>query len=591
MFISFFKTPIFLLLFLFQSLHNFAQTTFQAVPESPEVTVGAPFEVIFELKNGDGERFQGPNFSGFKKLSGPSTQTSVTIINGKYSKSMGWTFILQVNQAGTLTIPSASVLVNGKTLQSAPVTLQVTASKRNTNAANQRLNTVPNSANSDDLFVAFELDKQSAWMGEQVIGNYVLYTRVGVESFDMLSEADYTGFFAKNLEGFKKNTEEHTIKGKKYVSRILKSMALFPQKEGDLEIVPSQFRFGVVTNDSKRDPFNAFFGRGIQPLVVANEAKTLKVKALPMPIPENFSGGVGQYNWKVEADKKQLSTDDAINLMVSVQGNGDEKRFLMQKLNLPDEFEVYEPKITEQETYENGGEIRHAMALTYAVLPKKAGEFNLRPSLIYFNTDSGRYITLLAPQALQVNISQGKNAIVNTNIAPNKTLFIANTSANFEEKGSFWFYSPIYWALLLLPFLGLGGYYFTYKFKQKNAVANASNLEAKQSYDIATMRLSKAKTNLNTGNYRDFYDELSKAMQGYLTVKMNLVKSDFSSNILIQKLQEKSVTPHLMDDILALMSQSELALFAGQSNPESAHEAYKMAEIIIRTLELENPKK
>jgi BatD DUF11 like domain len=576
------KTFLFL---IFQSVLTFAQPTFKVVPESPEVTVGAPFEVVFELKNGEGERFQSPIFTGCRKLSGPSTQSSMTIINGKYSQSMGWTYILQANQAGTLTIPSASVLVKGKTLQTEPVTIQVTASKRNGNAANPKINAAPNVAGSNDLFVALELDKQTAWTGEQVIANYVLYTRVGVESFDMLGEPDYEGFFVKNVNSFNKNTEEHTIKGKKYISRILKSMALFPQKDGNLEIAPSQFRFGVVGQNDQRDPFSAFFGRGTTPVMVENERKILKVKPLPPPIPEAFSGGIGQYNWKIEADKTQLSTDDALSLMVSVQGNGDEKRFLMQKLALSDDFEVYEPKITEQESYENNGEVRHSLTLTYAVLPKKAGEFSLRPSLVYFNTDSGRYVTMLAPQAINISVSQGKNAQINRSVQESKNLFIAKTTADFKKKGDFLFFSPIFWTLLLLPILFLGGFYFFQKNKEKNAITNASTINAKKSRDIATERLQQAKQRLNQGDLRSFYDELSKSLQGYLSAKFGFSKSDFSSTLLRQKLQDKSIAPQLIENLLQLMAQSELALFAGQSNPQDAQNAYKMAEEMIRDFE------
>jgi hypothetical protein len=576
-----------ILFLVFQSAFTYAQITFTAVPESPEVTVGAPFEMVFELKNGEGERFQAPVFTSLRKLAGPSTQNSVTIINGKYSQSMGWTFILQANQAGPITIGPASVMVKGKTIQTEPVTLQVTASKRNNVNANPKINGAPNLNGSDDLFVAFELDKQTAWTGQQVTGNYVLYTRVGVESFDMLSEADYSGFFVQNLNSFNKNTEEHTIKGKRYISRILKSVALFPQKDGEIEIGTSQFRFGVVGKNEAQDPFSAFFGRGIQPVMVSNDPKTLKVKALPSPIPENFSGGVGLYNWKVGADKTQLSTDDAINLTISVQGNGDDKRFLMQKLVLSPDFEVYEPKISEQEAYENTGEARHSMTLTYAVLPKKAGEFSLRPSMVYFNTDSGKYVTLLAPQPIKVNISQGKNAIVSNTNAISKTLFIANTTADFHKKGNFWFFSPIYWSLLLLPFLGLAGFYFFQKNQEKKALSEASSLHTKKYRDIATERLKLARNNLEKGDLRSFYDELSKSLQGYLGAKMSLSKADFSSTILRQKLQEKSVSANLIENLLQLMSQSELALFAGQSNPQTAQNAYKTAEEVIRGLEKE----
>ncbi|MFM7767567.1 MAG: BatD family protein, partial [Bacteroidota bacterium] len=90
------------------------------------VGVDEQFQATFTL-NGSASSFTPPNFSDFMLLSGPNQSTSMQIINGAFSQSVSYSYILQPKKTGTFKIGPASINSGGKNIQSNVVTITVTA--------------------------------------------------------------------------------------------------------------------------------------------------------------------------------------------------------------------------------------------------------------------------------------------------------------------------------------------------------------------------------------------------------------------------------------------------------------------------------
>lgn len=556
------------------------QPQFAAKIESPQVAVGTNFEVVFELKNGDGRQFRPPTFNGFKKLAGPSTQTSVTIVNGKYSQSMGWTFILQAVQPGTFTIGEASVSVGSQLVRTQPVTVEVVPARGGT-ASNPKINAAPGAGGGSDLFVAAEIADGSLYIGQQTVVNFTLYTRVGVESYDILLDPTFDGFFAKDLTRFDTRTRQVTIRGAAYMARILRSVALFPQQSGTLTIGAMRFQFGTTPPGTPRDPFSAFFGRNVVPVSVETQPVSLRVKALPEPAPDNFTGGVGQYDWTIEANKTELTTDDALTLRMTVRGNGDGKRFAPPKLNLPPDLEAYEPQTAAEETYDNGEQLVHQKVLEYAILPKQPGTFALRPELLFFDPDSNRYVSRKLAKPLIINVSQGTGAGHGGTASP-----LHPSHKIMPAPGLF---SALAVAVLALLAVSVGVFFWQKKRRQKPVERGivAPELQAKIKVDIARERLAHARKLMQENQPRAFYDEILKAMHGYLAVRLDAPQSDLTQAALREKLAERRVAPETADALGGVLQACEIALFAGQPDPARMAEIYQKSEDTMRRLEAE----
>ncbi|MFN4253883.1 MAG: BatD family protein [Saprospiraceae bacterium] len=559
------------------------QPQFTAKVESPQVAVGTNFEVVFELKNGEGRQFRPPTFNGFKKLAGPSTQTSVTIVNGKYSQSMGWTFILQAVQPGMFTIGEASVSVGSQLVRTQPITVEVVPARGGA-ASGPKINAAPGAGGSDELFVAAEIADGSLYVGQQTVVNFTLYTRVGVESYDILLDPTFDGFFAKDLTRFDTRTRQVTIRGSNYMARILRSVALFPQQSGTLTIGAMRFQFGTTPPGAPRDPFSAFFGRNVVPVTVETQPVSVRVKPLPEPVPANFTGGVGQYDWTIEANKTELTTDDALTLRMTVRGNGDGKRFAPPQLNLPPELEAYEPKTAEEETYENGDQLIHAKVLEYAILPKQPGTFALRPELVFFDPDSNRYVSKKVANPLTINVSQGTGARQGD---PSGTASQLRPSKKIMPQMGL--LSAFGLALLGLLAVSVGVFFWRKKQRQKPIERSivAPEVQAKMKVDLAREHLAHARKLMQENQPRAFYDEILKAMHGYLAVKLDAPQSDLTQAALRQKLTERRVSPETLDALGGVLQACEIALFAGQPDPTRMAEVYQKSEDTMRRLEEE----
>ena len=547
--------------------------TFEAVGPSKEVPEGSVFEVSFALKNASAKRFIPPDFKGFRIVGGPTEMRGAGFVNGQSYSHQTWSYELEAGSSGAYTIAPAVVQTSSQTLRTQPLSIRVVK-------ASQARRKVP--AGSDDkLFVAGELDRPTAWVGQQIHYQVKLYTQVSVSDFDILDLPPFDGFFAAERKRFDTRTQYQTIRGKRYVVRVLYEMALFPQQSGELRIDPARVRVGV----EQAGGFGALLGA--MPVLLQTQPVKLQVKALPEPAPAGFSGGVGRYEWKVEAGKTTLTTDDALTLTVKIEGNGDDRSFANPHFALPDGLEGFDPKAKEQEEYETGDQFVHARTLEYVMLPRQPGDYSITPELIVFDPDSNRYRTLRVDKPIQVQVSPGSN--YGKSVAAPDTIsrppLERSPLSTFWQAATGWLGPGILWGVLALLALLTGILYFLRYRKHRRSNPPAATRRIRPTVKAMRERFQQVYWLMQNNDARVFYDALLKSLQGYVALRLDVEPAMLTKELMQEKLDAQRVPEQATAALLQVWQKCEQAVYAGQAYASSMGPVWQQAESAIQQLD------
>ncbi len=547
--------------------------TFTASIDTKEVIVGVPFEVTFTLANAEGKRFTPPSFREFQAAGAVSESRGMTFIKGKASSKQSWSYTLEASRAGVFTIGAAAVTANGQVLNTAPLKIKVLSPAASSKGS---VNIPP--GRSDDVFILGNLNTAKAFPGQQVTWRLTLYTKVAIEGADLISLPDFEGFYSKEKRRFDTRTQYQTIRGKKYAVKILHEEALFAQTTGELTIGAAQIRVGVD------QPGTQGFFFGPKPITLTTQPVTLTVMPLPEPVPENFTGGVGHYEWEVSADTNVLTTDDALTLSVVLKGNGDARRFAAPKIAVPPNCEIFEPRIVAEETYESESEIIHTKHLEYVILPKEPGVQEFVPILTYFDTDSNRYC-FIQSAPIRFEVTAGKNYLPPNNRDTVGIPVQTAVQVSLWEKSADFFLSPIFGGVVLLLLLAFALFWFFNKRKQSNTEGPR---KPKVDPALAAQQRFANVANIRHGAAPEmFYNELLKALQSYIVVRLNLSPAQLNHATLRAKLAERNVTPIRVQAFLSILQTCEQAVFSGQQEASKMESDWHAAEVVVQALEKE----
>jgi hypothetical protein len=555
---------------------------FRAFADAKQVLEGSFFEVTFALSNGEGSNFKAPDFGrAFALVSGPSRSASTTIINGRMSSELAFSYALQAKKAGTFTFEPASIEVNGKTLRSNRVTLEV--------LKNDQAGKAKQAQRGEELFVTASLNAREAYLGQQVRLDYKVYTRVDLENFNFVEESDYVGFYVEDIQHPDSHMEEEVVNGVRYNARVLRSIALYPQKEGKLNIDPATLQVAVVSGGSA-DPLTGLtFGAEIRRVPLRTEAVTLQVKPLPPNPPSSFSGGVGIFNMSSVINRTEVTTDDALTLRLTLTGDGDMKRVRAPQLNLGENFDVYEPRTIAEEASETAGLRVSRKTIEYLIMPKKPGQYNIQPEFSFFNAESKQYETL-KDYSYQVTVRQGSGnkASASNGLEEGEGFEELKSIAHLAKVQAPLFRQLWFWLVALAPILIWGGASAYQSLRALGKERREEKRQQKSARKIALGHLNQAEQHLKANNSRDFYDAVSKAILGYLGDKLKIPKADWSKEKITAALAQLNVSSELVEGLQKLLQNCEMALFAGQANATAMQETYDNALEILTTVEDNN---
>ncbi|MEG8946881.1 BatD family protein [Rosettibacter firmus] len=577
-------------------INTFAQE-FVATVDKTTVGQYEQFQVYFTFNGNDINglsNFKPPAFQGFRVLSGPNQSTSMQIINNKVSASLTFSYILQPTGTGEFTIGSASINYNGRTYRTNPIKITVVKGtpqqKKESNGITDDL--------SKNVFIVAEASKTRAYIGEQITVTYKLYTKLNIASPQITKLPQYQGFWAEEIEP--SQTISFNIgmyKGERYRVATIKKVALFPTKTGTLSVTPFELNIPVIIKKRRtsNDIFDEFFGDSFfgrtETIEYLAKSNTLKIQVEPLPsnnVPPSFNGAVGNFNFKVDIDKKNVKTNESITLRMTVSGSGNIKLLKLPEIKLPPGFEKYEPKV--YDNINKGSIISGQKIVEYLIVPRTSGEKEIPPvEFSYFNPATGKYVTLSSP-AFKINVTKGLGEYEplagsfskeDVELLNEDIRYIKISDFKLEKKKDRTLIQPWFWISLTLPLIALI-VAVGIKRKQEKLYSNVQLLKYQKAEKAAKKRLKVAKQALDKNNLSEFYAELSLALYGYLEDKLGIQKSEFTLEKAIQKLYENSVSEQLINQVRNISETCEYVRFAPSGlNSVSANQLYEDAVRII----------
>ena len=529
----------------------------------------------------------------FQLLWGPQQgrSTSVQIINGKTTKSVQTTYsyVLKPVRTGKFTISRAVAKVKGQEIHSAPVTIEVVASGSARSSSGQSQSSAqpaqPRQSQTgavpdDDIFLTLSLSRTNVVVGEPVTAVIKLYQRVNVAGFESAVFPTFNGFWSQELEA-PSNIEftRETYNGQIYNSALLRKFVLIPQQQGQIKIDPAELvcLVNVRVSSGGASIFDGFFDdyRTIRKRV-SSKAVTVNVSPLPSGAPASFSGGVGEFEISAKVSKDTLKTHEAASLLVTVSGNGNVSLLSAPKVSFPPDMEVYDTKVSDR--IDRGG-LSGSKMYEYPFIPRSHGDFVIEPiKYSYYDVNKKQYVTLETP-AIPVFVERGNETeavAVSGGVSVPKDVrnlgsdirFISTKAPGLAPKGDYLLGSASFWILIaLLVALAVACWAaFRHIAARRADVAGTKNRKATK---MALKRLNLAGTFLKQNLYTAFYEELHKALLGFISDKLNIPVAELSRERITQSLKEGKVADKYIDTFISILDACEFARYA----PDAGHEA------------------
>jgi hypothetical protein len=489
---------------------------------------------------------------------------------------------------GNLVIKQAVIEINGQFYKTLPIKINVTNAVQQPNDPNEP----PTVRADDNLYLVADISKTNPYVNEPITVVYKLYFsyNIGITNWRELNKPKYKDFWSQNIDIKQLVAEEGMFKGERYRYVVLRKTVLYPQKAGKLEIEPLSLDidcqvprgrpnfFGQVqlVDDSKR---------------VSAGSKVISVKPLPEAgKPEDFSGAVGKFNFKVTPSRTGLKFGESLDLDVSVTGTGNLKLFSLPKPEVPSTLEMYDPEHAENVSTPLTG-MTGNISDKYTIIPQSKGNFPIKPMrFTYFDLSSGSYKTITSPE-IMLNVLDGPGLSNSSPIASgtNKVAATANKAFAFiKQKTTLkpietndFLGSGLFYSLLILPFLGIPALILFRKRKEAEDADIVGN-KKKKSNALAKKYLSEAQKQIN--HKEPFYIALEKALHNFLKAKLSIETSDMSKDKISEILLSRNADSETISDFITLTENCELARYA-PSTSVTIQQDYDKAVEIISSLE------
>jgi len=563
-----------------------AQISFKASVNKFKVGLNERIKIDFTINKQGGDNFTPPNFKNFTVLAGPSQATNFSMINGKTSFTQTYSYIIQPTKKGTLQIGSASILFNGRTVNSNALKVNVTNA-----VAIPKNNNDPRYIASQNIHLVAEISNAHPYVGQSISVVYKLYVNVNKVSVRNTRETQspaFNGFWNQNIDVKSLRVQQGTYNGEPHKYVIVKKSVLIPQKSGKLILDPMEIEITAGIPLGRSDLFGNMIYNNVT-YVATTGKKFINVKALPLDgKPSNFTGAVGNYSFKVTTDKSILKLNETAQVKVELQGKGNLKLVDLPKLSTPNGLEVYQPEHKENIVTTLRG-MTGKIYDQYTVVPQFKGKYNIPPiEFSYFNPNEIKYHTIKTPTIL-IDAPYGSNpgnyAAANTkeSIKYNSgALRYIHIKTEFEPKNKpLFFDSKKFYLWLLIPLLFIPIILITgnkYKERTNDILGNKHRMADK----LARKYLSKAKKEL--GHKERFYIALEKAFHNYLKARLHVETSEISKDKIEQLLIEKNIKNETITEFIKVLNDCDFARYA-PSTETKMNEDFSRAKRMITALD------
>ncbi len=588
--------------------------------EAPDVVaVNEQFNVTFII---EGEKspsdFQWSEGNDFQLVWGPQkgSSSSIQIINGKRSSShqTTFTYILIPKSTGTFQLPVATAMLSGDRISSTQATIQVVSDGASSSSQSSNQNNGGNSSSgqtsssasgeisSNDLFMRLSLSRSEVVIGEPITATLKIYQRANVVGFENAKLPTFNGFWSQetyvptNIE-FKRESLDDKI----YNTAVLRTYVLIPQQSGTITIDPAELVCLVnirTAPSASSSLFDRFFQDEYRTIRKRVTTPAVKVKVNPLPAgqPASFGGGVGNFGISARLTTDNLKTHDAASLIITVSGRGNVALLEEPKVNFPPDFEVYDTKTTENTDKSNGG-TSGSKSFEYPFIPRSHGDFTIEPvEYSYYDVNAGKYVTLRT-EPLHIKVAKGKGG----DSAPVTTVtsgverkdvksladdirFIFTGKPNLSGSGSFFVGSVLFWILLALMIVGATAVYLAFR-KVAAMRADVAGTKNRRATKMAQKRLKLAGEYLDKNLYTAFYEELHKALIGFVSDKLNMDMSEISKDNIASALTNGGVDEEQTKAFTDLLDACEFARYSPDGGNEAMRSHYDDALKVISSID------
>ena len=593
---------ILLLMMLGYHVHVDAQHISVSAPS--HVAAGENFRVAYTINTSDVEEFRmGGVQEGLEVIAGPytSSQSSYQMINGhtSSSSSVTITYTLYAAKNGCFTIGASHALVGGKRLSSRPVKIQVSGHAQRTNGApnmhgqnsydQPHMRSAGSAISGSDLFIKVSASKKRVHEQEPILLTYKVYTQVDLTQLEG-KMPDLKGFHTQEVPLPQQKTfHTETVNGRPYKCVTWSQYVMYPQMTGRLEIPSITFKGIVVQQNRNVDPMEAFFNGGSGYVEVKKDIKapgiTLQVDPLPQR-PANFSGGVGKFNISASLDKKEVKAGEPITLRVVVGGIGNLKLLKQPVVNFPKDFDKYDAKVTDKTRLTANG-VEGNMVYDFLAVPRNQGSYTI-PSveLTYYDTSKNAYKTIKT-QPFKVEVEKGDGTAGESEdfASQDKDIHTIKLGKAEQHKANEMFFGSFgYWISLLMPLIAFVVLLIVFR---RRAIENADIVKKRSNRagKIATKRLRLANKLMLQGKQGEFYDEVMRALWGYMSYKLNMPAEKLNRDNIRETLGRHFVDDATIEKFTTALDECEFERYAPGDAAGNMNRTFESAMTAIMDIE------
>lgn len=551
-----------------------AQVTFKA--SAPATVVeGEQFRLSYVL-NQEGKDLRLPDLTDFDILFGPSTSTSFSqrTINGKTTseRSVTYTYILVPKTTGTFTISPASITVGGSNYQSNSLKIEVlppdkTNPQESSGSSSARAATVTES----DAFIRAIVSKNNPYEQEGFTVTFRLYTTLNIVNFGRIQFPEFEGFMVEEIDvPANQQLKMERYNDRNYYTADIRKTLLFPQKSGQITIPSGRLEMMFSVPSGRK--VTTFFGSQELTVDVKKELVTnpitVNVKPLPANRPASYANAVGSFSLKPNISSNELKANEAFTIRIEISGTGNMKLISNPNIEFPNNFEVYDPTVTNALNASGNG-LTGIRTIEYMAIPRYEGSYTIPPiEFSYFDISSNSYKILTTPE-YNLQVAKGEPGGTSANNFFNQQdvkveqdiRFLKTGEPDYKSISDFFVGSFIYWLWYIIPLLILVIFYIV---DRKNARENA-NIALKRNRKANTMaikRLKLALKYLKEQNKERFYDEVLRAIWGYFSDKLSIPVANLSKYNIETELSKNGISDELIERFMNILGTCEFARYA-----------------------------
>ena len=571
--------------------------------------MGEQFRLTYTVNTQNVSEFRAGDIpDAFEVLIGPnrSVQSSYQMINGhtSSSSSITYTYIVVAMKNGSFTIPAAHVVVDGKTIASNSIKITVSgksqansgggSSSRQRDNDGAELRDAGSRISGSDLFIKVSANKRRVYEQEPILLTYKVYTLVSLTQLEG-KMPDLKGFHTQEVElPQQKSFKVETVNGRPYRTVTWSQYVMFPQITGKLQIPSITFNGIVVQQNRNIDPFEAFFNGGSGYIEVKKQiqAPGIEIQVDPLPQrPATFSGGVGKFSVSAQLDKTSVKANDPISLRVIISGTGNLKLIKQPEVYFPKDFDKYDAKITDKTKLTSNG-LEGSMIYDILAVPRHQGKYEIPPvEFTYFNPDTKKYETVKS-EGFTLDVAKGSGSSSVSDFTGQEDLQLLNKDIRYIKTGDtrqhslddFFFGSTGYMVSLILLALVFISLFVIFR-QRAIENANITKRRAGKANKVATKRLKKAAKLMAENKPGEFYDEVLRALWGYVGDKLNIPVEQLSHDNISMRLSERNVNEETISQFIGALDECEFERYAPGDPKGNMNKVYEKAMTAIEHIE------